>query len=141
MPIEEATLDAAVRAYVATMPSIRGRRVHRLLMREFVRFDHVLPATAEDGARALLALGENGCVSVCQTDGRGEAVAVAGWRRLEGATVTVSYGLTRDSLPIVGWTIWHPGFDRASGTLTIAGADIPHLEHQRITNLLRTLGG
>ncbi|HEV2121280.1 MAG TPA: hypothetical protein VGW38_00700 [Chloroflexota bacterium] len=130
MPIEEATLDATVRAYVATMPSIRGRRVHRLLMREFARFDHVLPAAAEDGS-----------VSVCQTDGRGEVVAIAEWRRLEGATVKVSYNLTKDSLPIVGWTISHPGFDRAAGTLTIAAADISRSEHQRITNLLRTLGG
>ena len=49
MPIETATLDAMVRAYVSTMTSIRGRRIHRLLMREFARFDDVLPATAEDG--------------------------------------------------------------------------------------------
>lgn len=65
------------------MTSIRGRRVHRLLMREFSRFDHVLPVTAEDCAPALLALGEDGRVSVCQTDGRGPAAAGAEWSRLE----------------------------------------------------------
>jgi hypothetical protein len=88
MAIEEDVLDAAARAYVGTMSSIRGRRVHRLLMRELSRFDHVLPVAAEDGAPALLALGEDGRVSVCQTDGRGATVAVAEWARLEGATVT-----------------------------------------------------
>jgi hypothetical protein len=45
MPIDEQVLDATVRTYVDTMSSIRGRRVHRLLMREFSRFDHVLPVT------------------------------------------------------------------------------------------------
>jgi hypothetical protein len=141
MPIEEEVLDATVRTYVDTMPSIRGRRVHRLLMREFSRFDHVLPVTAEDGAPALLALGEDGSVSVCRTDGRGAAVAVAEWGRLEGATVTMSYDLTRDSLPIVSWMIWRPSFDRVAGTLTISGADFSRTDHARITDVLRTLGG
>jgi hypothetical protein len=48
-------------------------------MRELSRLDDVLPVTAEDGAPALLALGEDGSVSVCRTDGRGAAVAVAEW--------------------------------------------------------------
>ena len=55
MPIEKETLEVIARTYVGTMTSIRGRRVHRLLMREFSRFDHVLPAVAEDGTPALLA--------------------------------------------------------------------------------------
>ncbi len=140
MPIEEAVLDATARAYVAAMTSIRGRRVHRLLMRELSRFDHVLPVTAEDGAPALLALGEHGSVAVCRTDGRGGAVAVAEWARLEGATVTISYDLTRDSLPIVSWTIWHPSFARVAGALTISGADSSRTDHDRITDVLRTSG-
>ena len=98
MPIEAAILDAMARTYVDTMPSIRGRRVHRLLLREFSRFDHVLPVTAEDGAPALLALGEGGSVAVCRTDGRGAAAAVAQWAQLQGATVTISSGPTKDSV-------------------------------------------
>jgi hypothetical protein len=141
MPIEGEMLDATVRAYVKAMTSIRGRRVRRLLMREFARFDHVLPVTAEDGAPALLALGEDGSVSVCRTDGRGAAVAVAEWARLEGATVTMSYDLTRDSLPVVSWTIWHPSFARVAGTLTISGADVSRSDHSRISDVLRKLGG
>jgi hypothetical protein len=37
MPIDADVLAAIAGAYVASMTSIRGRRVHRLLMREFAR--------------------------------------------------------------------------------------------------------
>jgi hypothetical protein len=107
-------------------------------MREFSRFDHVLPVTAEDGTPALLAVGEDGSVSVCRTDGRGAAVAVTEWARLDGATVTISYDLTRDSLPIVSWTIWHPSFARVAGALTISGAGFSRTDHNRITDVLRS---
>src|SRR4051812_9489025 len=70
MPIEEAVLEATARAYVAPMSSIRGRRVHRLLMRELARFDHVLAVTTDDGPPALLAIGADGRAAVCRTDGR-----------------------------------------------------------------------
>jgi hypothetical protein len=140
MPIGKDTLDAIARNYVATMTSIRGRRVHRLLMRAFSRYDHVLPALAEDGTRALLALAENGSGAVCRTDGRGASVAVAEWARLDGAIVTMSYDLTKDSLPIVSWTIWHPSFTRVAGALTISVVDLPRTDHSRITDLLRRLG-
>src|SRR5882724_5845024 len=136
MPIEKETLDAIARAYVDTMTSIRGRRVHRLLMREFSRFDHVLPAVAEDGTPALLALAGDGSAAVCRTDGRGATVAVAEWARLEGATVTTSRDLTKDSLPIVSWTIWHPGFARVAGALTISSVDLSQADHGRMADLL-----
>jgi hypothetical protein len=130
MPIKKDTLDAIARAYVVTMTSIRGWRVHRLLMREFSRFDHVLLAVAEDGTPAFLALAEGGSAAVCRTDGRGAAVAIAEWARLEGATVTMSYDLARDSLLIVSWTIWHPSFAHVAGPLTISATGHPHTESQ-----------
>ena len=95
MPIDRETLDGIARSYVATMTSIRGRRVHRLLMREFSRFDHVVPAMAEDGTPALFTLAKDGNAAICRTDGRGAAVAITHWARLEGATVTTSYDLAR----------------------------------------------
>ena len=76
MPIDKGTLDTIARTYAGAMTSIRGRRVHRLLMREFSRFDHVVPAVAEDGMNALLALAEDGSAAVCRTDGRGATVGV-----------------------------------------------------------------
>jgi len=137
MPIEKQTLDTIARAYAASMTSIRGRRVHRLLMREFSRFDHVLPALAEDGTPALLALAEAGGAAVCRTDGRGAEVAIAEWPRLQAATVTVSYDLLKDSLPIVSWTIRHPGF---AGALTIPAAALSDADRSRITGILRSPG-
>ena len=141
MPIETQTLAAVARSYVGTMTSIRGRRVHRLLMREFARFDHVLAAVAEDGTPALLALADDGSAAVCRTDGRGAAAAIAEWARLEGATVTTSYDLAKDSLPIASWTIWHPSFARVAGALTISAAGLSPSDQGRVTGMLRRLGG
>lgn len=56
MPIDPATLEATVRAYVGSVTSIRGRRVHRLLMRVQARYEHVLVATAENGDRVTSML-------------------------------------------------------------------------------------
>jgi hypothetical protein len=140
MPIDEALLDATARTYVEPMTSIRGRRVHRLLMRVFKRFDHVLPVTAEGGAPALLALAEDGSAAVCRSDGRGAAAAVSEWVRLEGATVTTFYDLARDSLPVVSWTISHPSFAAAAGTLTLSAADLAPTERDRIADVLRAFG-
>lgn len=140
MPIAKETLDATARTYVATMASIRGRRVHRLLMREFARFDHVLAVVGEDGSSALLALADEGRAAVCRADGRGAAAAVSEWARLEGATVTTSCDLTKDSLPIVSWTIWHPGFARVAGALTILAAGLAPADRRRIADALRSLG-
>lgn len=140
MSIAKATLDATARTYVATMTSIRGRRVHRLLMREFARFDHVIAAVAEDGTSALLALAEGGAAAVCRADGRGATAAVSEWARLEGLTVTTTCDLAKDSLPIVSWTIWHPGFARVAGALTIPAAGLSPADQRRIADVLRSVG-
>ena len=123
------------------MTSIRGRRVHRLLMREFSRFDHVFAAVAEDGTAALLALAQDGSAAVCRSDGRGPAAAVAEWASLEGATVTTSYDLLKDSLPILSWAIWNPDFARVAGALTISAAELSPTERRRVAEVLRRLGG
>ena len=137
MPIEPNTLAAMAGAYVNAMTSIRGRRVHRLLLREFLRFDHVLPAAAEDGTPALLALSEDGGAAVCRTDGTGEAACVAEWP-LQGATVTTSYDLRKDSLGVTSWMIWHPGFARVAGALTVSATGLSPSEVGRISELLRS---
>ncbi len=108
--------------------------------REFARFDHVLQAVVEDGTPALLALSEDGSAAVCRTDGRGAAAAVAEWTRRHGAAVTTSCDLTKDSLPIVSWTIWRPGFARVAGTLTFPGTDLSRNDQTRVTDILRLLG-
>lgn len=137
MPIDTQTLDAIARNFVASMTSIRGRRVHRLLKREFARFDHVMPALTEGGGPALLALAQDGSAALCRADGRGATADIAGWACLPGATVTTFYDMTKDSLPVVHWTIWHAGFSVAGGALTIRRDDCPVADHQRWAGLLR----
>ena len=139
MPIERNALAAIASAYVKAMTSIRGRRVHRLLLRQLSTFDHVLQANAEDGTVALLALSEDGRAAVCRTDGTGEAAAIAEWASLDGASVTTSYDLRKDSLPIVSWTIWHPGFTRVTGALTVLAAGLVPSEIAGVTNLFQRL--
>jgi len=140
MPIDKQTLDGIARLYVDTMTNIRGRRVHHLLMRELARFDHVLPAVTADGSSALLALADDGSAAVCRTDGRSDTVGIAQWARLQDATVTTSYSLTKDSMPVTSWTVWHPSFDRVAGALTISGNDLADSVHSRLSDLLRVLG-
>jgi hypothetical protein len=140
MPIEAKTLEGIARTYVRAMTSIRGRRVLRLLMREFARFDQVLAATAEDGTPALFALAEDGSAAICRTDGRGDAAEIDTWACLANATVTTSYDLKKDSLPTVGWTIRHPGFASGTGALTIARADLSEADCDRIAEWFRRIG-
>ena len=110
MPIDAKTLAAIADIDVQAMTSIRGRRVHRLLVREFTRIDRLLAAAAEDGTPAPLVLADDGREALCHTDGRGAAAAIAEWARPTGATVSTSYDLLKDSLPILGWTLSHPAW-------------------------------
>jgi hypothetical protein len=141
MPIEKKQLEALARTYVGALTSIRGRRAYRLLMREFVRFERVLPAVAEDGTPVLLALGEGGSGAVCRTDGRGPTLAMIEWARLSEATVTFSYDFTRDSLPLIGWRLRHPSFAEVGGALSVSSTAVPRNDHAAITEALRRLAG
>ena len=129
MPIDRDALDAIASAYVVGMTSIRGRRMHRLLLREWARFDHVLRVTTEDGGAA-----------VCRTDGRGAAVVIEAWARLDGARVATSFDLSKDSLPVLGWTVSHPGFSRVGGALMIHAEDLAPADLGQVTGALRKLG-
>jgi hypothetical protein len=111
-------------------------------MREFAQFDYVVPATAADGTRALLALaGDGSGLAVCQSDGRGKAAKVDRWAGLAGLGVTTSYDLAKDSLPILSWTIWHPGFAGTHGALTITAAAFSQKEQSKLADILARFGG
>jgi hypothetical protein len=132
-------LEALVRAYIAPMTSIRGRRMQRLLLREFADFDHVWAASTQDGAPALLALAEDGRVAVCCSDGRGPAASVFS-TRLAGAALSTRCDLLKDSLPVLGWTLHHPALAHAGGAFTVSGTGMAVAEQRRVTALLRRLG-
>ncbi|WP_037355184.1 hypothetical protein [Amycolatopsis orientalis] len=112
-------LDAVARAYTAPMTTIRGRRVHRLVMRGMAGYDHVLPATTADGAPALLALSADGRAAFCRSDGRGPSAALVTCGPTPGVAVTSEHDLTKDSLPVLSWTVRHPGLLDVAGPLTI----------------------
>ena len=140
MAITAAALDRIARAYTASMTSIRGRRVHRLLTRELARYEMVVAARAGAATPALLALAQDGAAAACSSDGRGAHVAIVHWARLDGATVTTCFDLAKDSLPVASWTLWHPGLERAGGALTIAADAVPAEDRDRLLALLRKVG-
>jgi hypothetical protein len=136
MPIAPSTLAALADSFVAPMTSIRGRRIRRLLLREFASFDHVVPATAEDGRLLLLALAGDGRVAACWSDGRGEAAEVLRWRGWSTGTVAVAHELLKDSLPVVRWTLWHPGAARTLGTIVVEAREVPAIDRDAFAALL-----
>jgi hypothetical protein len=77
---------------------------------------------------------------VGRTDGPGAAAALAAWAPLAGAMVTTSCDLAKDSLPIVGRTLWHPSFDRVAGALPLSATALSAADQQHIAQALRRLG-
>jgi hypothetical protein len=132
MPIEKETLAALATKYTSTMTSIRGRRVHRLLMREFPRFDVVLPVAVGEGSPAMLALSATAGTALCQSDGRGKTVSIVEWTGSMDGTTTTSYDLLKDSLPVVSSVVQKQGLRQIKGTLSVAGAGLSRADRKMI---------
>lgn len=100
MPIDPDTLSFLASDYAKGMTSIRGRRVQRLLKREFAGAEYVLMVQLASGATAVLGLSASGA-AFCATDGRGKQASVVKW--LHGATraLETHFDLLKDSLPVL----------------------------------------
>ncbi|MGZ5194907.1 MAG: hypothetical protein ACXWJM_06760 [Ramlibacter sp.] len=98
MAIDPETLSSLAREYAKDMTSIRGRRVQRLLKREFGGADCVLPARLGSGAAAVLGLSATGA-ALCATDGTGKQASVFKWAYADSAAVESQFDLHKDSLP------------------------------------------
>jgi len=98
MPFDAEALSSLASGYASRMTPIRGRRVQRLLKREFAGADCVLTVQLSSGATAVLGLSAGGA-ALCATDGRGPQVSVVKWRH--GAThgLETRFDLLKDSLP------------------------------------------
>lgn len=109
MPVQPDTLSSLASTYVKGMTSIRGRRVQRLLKREFAGAEYVFVLDASLGTAAVLGVSQNGA-AFCATDGRGKQVSVVRW--VHGSTEAhhTQYDLLKDSLPAL-----------SSGSLPLAG--------------------
>ena len=101
MPIDPAALSSIAAAYAGAMTSIRGRRVQRLLQREFAGAAYVLPVQLGAGTAAVLGLSSSGA-ALCATDGTGSRATVVKWLHGASAGLETGFDLHKDSLPVLG---------------------------------------
>ena len=100
MPIDPDTLAAIAFDYAKGMTSIRGRRVQRLIRREFAGADEVSVLELAQGGTAVLGRSPSGA-AFCATDGRGRQASVVKWRRGASEALDCRFDLLKDSLPLV----------------------------------------
>ena len=100
MPIDPDTLSSFASGYAKDMTSIRGRRVQRLLIREYAGAEYVLLAQIGSGAAAVLGLSANGA-AICATDGKGRQASVVKWSHGSTMALETDFDLYKDSLPFL----------------------------------------
>jgi hypothetical protein len=101
VPIDPDTLSSFASEYAKHMTSIRGRRVQRLLKREFAGAEYVLLARAVSGPAVVLGLSASGA-ALCATDGTGKQACVVKWLHGSGTALETQFDLHKDSLPALG---------------------------------------
>jgi hypothetical protein len=101
MAIDPDALLSLASEYARGMTSIRGRRVQRLLRREFAGADQVLQVPTGSGAMAVLGLSASGAAA-CATDGKGRQAAVLKWSHGSTVALETQFDLYKDSLPVLG---------------------------------------
>ena len=100
MPIHPNTLSSLAADYSSGMTSIRGRRVQRLLKREFAGAEYVFVVRSPSEMAAVLGLSKTGA-AFCATDGRGKRASVARWLHGSAEALESHYDLLKDSLPLL----------------------------------------
>lgn|GEM_PF-5935863 len=83
------------------MTSIRGRRVQRLLKREFADSEYVLLTALESGDAAVLGVSADKA-ALCATNGKGKQATLFKWAYKSSAGVEMHFDLLKDSLPLLG---------------------------------------
>ena len=124
MPINSDTLSSLASQYAQGMTSIRGRRVQRLIKREFAGAEHVLIVQVGSGTTAVLGLSATG-VAFCSTDGRGKHASVFKWLHGAMEALETQFDLLKDSLPVLG-TKSLPLTDlRRQAEVRVSGGSVP----------------
>ena len=95
------TLSSLASDYAKGMTSIRGRRVQRLLKREFAGAEYVLMVQSGSGTSAVLGFSASGA-ALCATNGRGKQVSVVKWLHGSTEALETHFDLLKDSLPVLG---------------------------------------
>lgn len=94
------TLSWLASEYAKNMTSIRGRRVQRLLKREFAGAEFVLLAQVGSADAAVLGLSPGGA-AICATDGTGKQASVVKWTHGSAMALETHFDLHKDSLPVL----------------------------------------
>ena len=137
MPIDPKSLSSLASAYTKGMTSIRGRRVQRLLEREFAGAEHVLLAQACSGP-VVLGLSPYGA-AICATDGKGKHVAVVKWAHGSTLAFETHFDLYKDSLPILGGDTLSIIQLRERTRLSVPAENIPPQAGALVAKVLRVL--
>jgi len=119
MPIHPDTLSSLASQYSLGMTSIRGRRVQRLLNREFAGADDVLLLRLGCGDMAVVGRSTTGA-AFCATDGRGPYASVFKWLHDSTQALETRFDLRKDSLPGLASSSVHypPGIGCPGGHLS-----------------------
>jgi len=99
MPTDADALSALAAEYAKGMTPIRGRRVQRLLKREFAGAEYALIVRTASGS-AVLGLSKSGAGFVA-TDGRGKHASVSKWLHGSKEATEVKFDLLKDTLPVL----------------------------------------
>jgi len=130
MPIDPGALSAVAAAYAKGMTSIRGRRVQRLLTREFAGAEQVILVQLDDAGPAVLGLSAGGA-AFCRTDGRGRHASIVKWRHGSTDAVEARFDLLKDSLPLLD--------AKASPLARDTRRDLAHLSPSSVPSEARAL--
>jgi hypothetical protein len=101
MLIAPELLSSLASDFAKDMTSIRGRRVQRLLKREFAGAEHVLIVDGGSGTAAVLGVSASGA-AFCATSGKGKQASVIKWLHGSTQALQTDFDLLKDSLPVLG---------------------------------------
>jgi hypothetical protein len=136
VPIDPDLLAAFAADFAKGMTSIRGRRVQRLLKREFKGVDHVLLVQVGAGANAALGLSQGGA-TFCATDGRGRHASVVTWPPGGRSGLETRFDLHKDSLPVLGTDSFALSQLRTEIRRALSAARVPPDARRLASELLR----
>jgi hypothetical protein len=138
MPIDPDTLLSLASEYAKGMTSIRGRRVQRLVKREFAGADYVLLVGVGSGPPAVLGLSPSGA-ALCATDGRGKQASVVRWSHGSPVALEMHFDLYKDSLPVLSTNSIPLASLRTAVRLRLPAETVPLEARSLATRVLQVL--
>jgi hypothetical protein len=138
MPIDSEALSLLASEYANGMTSIRGRRVQRLLKREFAGAEYVVLAEFDSGAAAVLGLSPTGA-ALCATNRTGKQASVVKWSYESAVALETLFDLHKDSLPILGTESVPLARLRAQARLRVPTGSVPLQARLLVSNVLQVL--